>query len=128
VRLFSVRHEFPTEWAKFQSVKIGPATPNAKLVVPVQEEHFPFWSRGRLEVVKRLDLLAKTGDKSAKKIKEEVEITTHKPDKTESKQTLNSLTDIPLPKPPNKFTLQFTFDCNDNSMEDLWLAVTWGGE
>jgi len=78
--------------------------------------------------VKQVGLLTKTGDKSTKKTKEKVEITTHKPDRTESKQTLDNLTNIPLPQPPNTFTLQFTFAFNDNSMEDLWLAVTWGGE
>lgn len=33
-----------------------------------------------------------------------------------------SLTNIPLPPPTGSFTLYF----DGNSMEELWLAVTWG--
>ncbi|MCI0721216.1 MAG: insecticidal toxin protein [Acidobacteria bacterium] len=126
VRMFSVRHEFPTEWAKFKSVRLGGATQVAKLMLPVREEHFPFWSKGRLEVVKQVGILTRTGEKSAKKTKEELEITTHRPDGTTTKSTLQTLTDISIPKPPDKFTLKFTFDFNDNSMEDIWLALAWG--
>src|SRR5262249_30051510 len=43
VRLFSVRTEFPTEWAVFQG-----QTPDAgqrfKLSVNLRPEHYPFWS------------------------------------------------------------------------------------
>lgn len=126
VRLFSLRHEFPTEWAKFKSVQIGGAVPVAKLTLPIQEEHFPFWSKGRLETVRQVSVLTKTGEKSAKKIKEEVEIITRKPDGTTSQSTLQNLAEISIPKPPNRFTLKLTFDFNDNSMEDLWLALAWG--
>ena len=63
VRLFSIRHEFPTEWAKFQSAQLrDPTHPDApetaELTLNLREEHYPFWSQGRLEEVKRVDLLA----------------------------------------------------------------------
>jgi Tc toxin complex TcA C-terminal TcB-binding domain len=64
VRLFSIRHEFPTEWAKFQSAQLrDPTHPDApetaELTLNLREEHYPFWSRGRLQAmkVKRVDLL-----------------------------------------------------------------------
>jgi hypothetical protein len=124
VRLFSVRHEFPTEWAKFKGVQLGSATPAAELTLNIREEHYPFWSQGRLEAVKRADFFAKT-DKNS------VEVT-DKPDGTGNKDILKDpsfgdlragkLTNIPLPTPTGKFTVYF----NDNSMEDLWLALTWG--
>lgn len=38
VRLFSVRHEFPSEWAKFRSGK--------DLNIDIKPEHYPFWTRG----------------------------------------------------------------------------------
>ena len=59
VRLFSVRHEFPTEWAKFKSIEIEGET-TAILTLNIREEHYPFWSKSMLEAVKRLDLFAKT--------------------------------------------------------------------
>jgi len=124
VRLFSLRHEFPTEWAKFKSVKIEGETKLAELTLNLREEHYPFWSQGRLEAIKRVDLFAKTENT--------IEVT-DKADETGDKDTLvddaslgnlraGKLTNIPLPAPTGKFTLYF----NDNSMEDLWLAVAWG--
>jgi len=125
VRLFSLRHEFPSEWAKFEGVQLGAATPVAELTLDLREEHYPFWSQGRLEAVKRVDLYAKT-------TKNTVEIS-DKPDRTGNKDTLvkdtsldnlraGRLTNIPLPAPTGKFTLYV----NDNSMEDLWLVLAWG--
>jgi hypothetical protein len=46
VCLFSVRHEFPSQWAKFQSVTIGNATPTAQLQLTLVPELYPFWSQG----------------------------------------------------------------------------------
>ena len=46
VRLFSLRHDFPTEWAKFKSVSIGGGTPTAELSVAFRPEHYPFWAQG----------------------------------------------------------------------------------
>ncbi len=43
-RLFSVRHEFPSEWARFKATKPA-AGVKAKLELTLTEEHFPFWRR-----------------------------------------------------------------------------------
>jgi len=134
VRLFSMRHEFPTEWAKFKSVRLDElgAPDTAELSLDLREEHYSFWSQGRLKAVKGVALYAKTA-------KDGVEITykpPKKPDRTDDptakKYTLNDtslgdlragkLTNFPLPAPTGKFTLYF----NDNSMQDLWLALAWG--
>jgi hypothetical protein len=124
VRLFSLRHDFPSEWAKFKSVKIvGEAAP---LTLNLRPEHYPFWSQREKLEFKRVDLFAHT-------TKDKVEITSKKPDGAAILDTLTKdaslgnlkvgkLTNIPLPKPIGVFTLNF----NDNSMEDLWLAATWG--
>lgn len=42
VRLFSVRHEFPTEWPGF----IKSDSTEAKITSEIREEHFPYWSKG----------------------------------------------------------------------------------
>ena len=125
VRLFSVRHEFPSAWAKFTGVKIEGATQTAELTLELREEHYPYWSQGRLEAVKRVDVLTKT-------TKDSVEIT-DKADGTGNMDTLvkdsslgdlraGKLTNIPHPPPTGEVTLYF----NDNSMDDLWLAIIWG--
>ena len=129
VRLFSVRHEFPTEWAKLTSTTLTAAKPTAKLELDLREEHYPFWSKGRLDAVKSVDIFART-----KKTPLEASVTTTDDDGNET--TLKDafavdptlpgvkkcpLTNIPLPKPVGKFA----FDINDTSMDELWIAVAW---
>jgi hypothetical protein len=124
MRLFSVRHEFPTEWAKFKSVQIDAAShPVAELSLTLREEHYPYWSKNRLGRLAQMELFAKTAQGS-------VEIA-DQPDGTGNHDSLNvplgglrtgKLTNIRLPKPiDDKFSLYF----KTNSLEDLWLAVTW---
>ena len=127
VRLFSLRHEFPGEWAKFKSVQLKDTNTFAELTLDLREEHYPFWSQGRLNAIKRVDLFAKTTTDSVK--------ITDKPDGTGITETLvpdpslgnlraGTLVKIPLPAPIGKYTLYL----NDNLLEDLWLAVAWGSK
>jgi hypothetical protein len=124
MRLFSLRHEFPIEWAKFKRVKIEGETKTAELTLNLRDEHYPFWSKGRLKELKRVDLFARTDENSV--------VIADKTDGTGIKATLGKdasmgnlcsgkLTD-PLPAPIGEFTLYFI----NNSMEDLWMALTWG--
>ncbi len=124
VRLFSMRHEFPSAWAKFKHPKLEPAQ-FATLTLNLREEHYPFWSKGMLEAVKRLDLFAKTAKNSV--------TIADKLDRTAKKDALvkdlslgairaGKLANISLPAPIGEYSLHF----DDNSMDDLWLALTWG--
>ena len=61
VRLFSVRHEFPTEWATFKAAVIDGGHPTASLTLKLLPEHYPFWSKGRIGSLKSLELFADTG-------------------------------------------------------------------
>jgi hypothetical protein len=135
--LFSVRHEFPSQWAKFQSVTVGGATPTAELQLTLVPELYPFWSQGIV------------GSGSLKAVQFFAEMTPAdttpsinvygKADKSGNSDTLArdpllgnllaaSLTKItPLPAAITDATnppLTVYFD--NNSMEDLWLAITWG--
>jgi len=131
VRLFSIRHEFPTEWAKFKSAKLPAKTSTAELTLNLLSAHYPFWSQGTLEAIKRVDVFAKT-----KEITVDITIA-DKPDLSDltvKTDTLSkkgptfgelcagNLTNISLPQPLGKFTLYF----NHNSMDNLWLALAWG--
>lgn len=132
VRLFSVRHEFPSEWAKFKSVKIEGATKVAALTLNFRDEHYPFWSKGLLKALKRVDLFAKpTKDTkptitASNKLTDEPVGTTKEDSMTNDTSfgglRVGKLTNVPLPAPTGTLTLYF----NDNSMEDLWLALAWG--
>jgi Tc toxin complex TcA C-terminal TcB-binding domain len=138
VRLFSARHEFPTEWARFKSVQIGSATNAAELTLRLREEHYPFWSRGRVEVTKRVDLFAR----ATKDTKNEIGVSSQLDNAGDLDSTVKDnmvkdpafpglrvgkLDKVPLPKsihsaPEEKFTIFL----DDNSMGDLWIALYWG--
>lgn len=122
MRLFSLRHEFPIEWAKFKRVKIEGETKTAELTLNLREEHYPFWSKGRL--LKGVDQFARTDENSV--------VIADKADGTGIRATLGKepsmgnlcagkLTD-PLPAAIGEFTMYFI----NNSMEDFWIVLTWG--
>lgn len=125
VRLFSVRHEFSTEWARFKHVQIQGTTTAADLTLNLREEHYPYWSKGRLEAVKRADFFAKSAGNNVK--------VTYRADATTNESTLvkdnalgsflvGKITGSPLPPPTGPFTLSF----DNNGLEELWVALSWG--
>jgi hypothetical protein len=137
--LFSVRHDFAAQWAKFKSVTIAAGTPTAELQLDLVEELYPYWTQGapgsaqKPITLKAVELFAElpAGD-SATSI-----AITAKADGTGNKDTLvlspqfgamlaGSVAKIPLPAavtdaahPP--LTLYF----DHNQMKDLWIALTW---
>ncbi|MBK6612849.1 MAG: insecticidal toxin protein [Ottowia sp.] len=62
VRLFSLRNEFPTEWARFQND--APVDGFHALKLRLRKEHFPFWNQARLKSSEpsRIDFLARSRD------------------------------------------------------------------
>jgi len=127
VRLFSVRQEFPSEWAKLKSGGLANHPSPWPLTLVLREEHYPFWSRGNLEAIKRVDLYARTAKPS-------VDVTAQ-PDGSGPKDTLLpdvslgnlrvgtlDLDHLALKKPTGTLTLYL----NDLTMTDLWLGVSWG--
>jgi hypothetical protein len=125
VRLFSLRHEFPTEWAKF----IRADNTEAKITLEIREEHFPYWSKGWLGTIKSVDIFARD-DQNSKGFSFPThtgsgELITYNLDGTKKPAVpLQALTDIRLP--PERFTLKIILDFENKSMEDLWLALAWG--
>lgn len=132
VRLFSVRHEFPTEWAKFQSQASVPGQ-RFELTLNLQEEYYPFWSRGRLNSVTRVDILARS---TVTPIPGSMDVAdkADKNDGTAEKDSLvkdaalgnllvGKLANVGLPAKPVG-ELKLFLDAK--AMSDLWIAVTWG--
>jgi hypothetical protein len=131
VRLFSMRHEFPTEWAQFTN-----QTPSAgrryELAVKLRPEHFPFWSQSLLNSVVRVDLFAQsTEDPVAGPITVADSPDARPPDQDTLTETpsldhmlVGKLDQVPLPdKPIGDLKLYF----DDNQLSDLWIALTWSG-
>lgn len=142
VRLFSIRHDFPTEWAKFKS-KQGAND----LVLKLKPEHYPLWARGAgpktaraasavdfasevilfasisgEEGISPTSVTVKTSDAQGRACEAALA-----PDPIEENLLMGSLelTD-PDPDPISmdangEWTLSL-----ETSIEDLWIAVGWG--
>lgn len=125
VRLFSARHDFPMDWAKFKSASLSSASPTAPLTLTLREEHYPFWSAGHVQEVRRLDLFAET-EKNTVTVSDGPDGTGNKDtlvkDRSMGDLRIGKLTNVPLPAPIGPFTL----NVDDNSMSDLWLTLSWG--
>lgn len=140
VRLFSIRHEFPTEWAKFRTAS---KTPTAGLSLTLQPEHFPFWAKEWLQKgsITALALFAEDSnvtinvyDTPDKPPSGNADVLARNP--ALGKLLSGHLVKIGAPKNKNiqditdfsmapRQALNLYFE--DNSMRDLWLAVTWKG-
>jgi hypothetical protein len=124
-QLLSVRHDFSSEWAQFKQAVIA-AGGAASLSLPLAEEHYPFWARGKIGTVEGLVLVADT-DKPSVKVYPNAN-GTGQPDLLERDPSrgdlrIGSLASVPLPAPTGRFDLHL----NDNSMRELWILLTWKG-
>jgi hypothetical protein len=140
VRLFSIRHEFPTEWAKFRSAKIEGDEKIAELAWTLREDHLPLWSKGRLKSLRSGTIFAKTSKASINVTEkaygsgEEVTFITLNKNPSFGDLLVGTLKEIPLPTTvedtvyPQTVEFKFKLNFDDNTMEDLWLAVTWEGK
>ncbi len=125
-RLFSVRHDFPDAWARFQGQPIDAGERHA-LTLDFRPEHYPFWSQGRLNHVDGIMLFAR-GTQTALPI-----FGSQDANDSDTSATLTSdpalgnllagdLTDAALPdRPDGEVTLFF----EDPDMTDLWVTVIW---
>jgi len=124
-RLFSIRHEFPNEWEKFKSVKFDENIKFAELNLPLREEHYPFWSKGSLNVVREVKVFARS-DKNTITLRPAANDNTKEDVLSEDKSVgglkAGKLDKIPLPNPVGAASLFM----DDNNMSDLWITVAWG--
>jgi hypothetical protein len=122
VRLFSIRHEFPTAWAKFKNIQLAGAITRAELALTLRAEHYPFWSQGLPITLHQVTFFAQTTSSVTLS-----DSTGTQKDPLVLDTTLNlrvaPLHNIqPLPAALGTFTIYL----DNNSLDDLWLAVTWG--
>lgn len=135
VRLLSVRREFPVEWARFKAINLDQQDGPAELAFTLREEHYPFWAKalGAIDLG-AVTLYAEPGLNPPTSIKvydtadpleepPEPPITTY--DELTPDPSLGgvlagklSVVSVGATGPANLY-----FD--DNSMRDLWIALTW---
>lgn len=117
VCLYSVRHDFPSAWAKFQST--------SALSLGLTEELYPFWSQGKTIGIKGVEFFA---EMSTAKTTVTMTDTNGKQYTLAANPAMGGLLvgslNKPFPPAVSDAALSLTFDAN--SMEDLWLAITWG--
>jgi hypothetical protein len=135
VRLFSVRHEFPSQWAKFRSVTPQPNL-GAELQLTLAPELYPFWSQGivgggPLKAVEFFARMPRAAAAATVSMSDKADMSGDKDNLVKNPLLGNLLTGglnkITLPAAVTDAThppLTLYFD--NNSMEDLWLAITWG--
>jgi hypothetical protein len=131
VRLFSLRHDFPTEWARFTASALS-AEGVAPLTVPLRAEHYPYWAGAASPIALRhIEVYAASGTTGALSIFDDAAATVKRVDLAVD-NTLGGLLYGPLPAPPPApqnlpdAVGAFTWYLNDTSITDLWLALTWG--
>ena len=136
VCLFSVRHDFPSQWAKFQSTTIAAATPTAELQLTLVPELYPFWAQGIVgsNPVKALEFFAEMPTSSSTatiNINSKADLSGNNYTLAKNPLLNNLLTgSLPPAALPAAITdathppLTLYFD--NNSMDDLWLTITWG--
>jgi hypothetical protein len=131
MRLFSVRQEFPAEWARF-TTQVPPVNHRYKLKLNLRPEHYPFWSQGRLKAVKRVDILARS---TVTPVPGSADIA-DKADRNDAAANSDTLTKdvglggllvgkftkIALPTPEG----DLSFFVDDKALGDLWIGLTWG--
>jgi hypothetical protein len=135
-RLLSVRHDFPTDWAKFRGVTLAAGTPTASLSLTLLPQHYPFWAQGIVGTKPLIDVAIfaepRPGDTATS-----INLYDHA-DKSGQSDALSknptfgnlfagSLKNIARPAaitdsshPP----LSLFFD--DNNLSDVWVVLTWG--
>ncbi|NTU81512.1 MAG: insecticidal toxin protein [Chloroflexales bacterium] len=132
VRLFALRHEFPGEWARFLA-ETPTAERRARLALTLREEHYPFWARGRLERVARVDLMARSARETIPATLTVADRVSDDPDAATTEELVKaaslgnmlvgSLATITAAAAP---TGAFELFFEDNALTDLWVAITWG--
>ena len=126
IRLFSLRHEFPTEWAKFQSQPLIP-TQRFELAITLRPEHYPFWSQGRLNNIVRVEIVARSTQGSMDIFdKADTADKTKKGILTKEEAMGNLLRGQLTTGLPAKPVGELRLFVETKEMADVWIAVTWG--
>jgi hypothetical protein len=127
VRLLSLRHDFPTEWAKLRSSNL-PSGSRVPIAIVLRPEHYPIWARGRLSAMKGITVFARSTRPSIEvRISGEAREPRLRDGELAQTPNLPGLLSAvfmgtPLPGPLGSFTIEL----GDTAIEDLWLAIAWG--
>jgi receptor-binding and translocation channel-forming TcA subunit of Tc toxin len=147
-RLLSVRHEFPTAWARLTAGTAGDGTaghPRSELTVALRREHYPFFAGAGPDALVSLDLVARPRDPATRSLEvADRAVDTGNPAEPTRRLTLSRRTELgdhllrgTLPRrpingapgweelPPPVGSVSLYLDHND--LDDLYLLLRWQG-
>ncbi len=136
VRLFSLRHEFPSDWAKFRAAAANTPAPLSFTLWP---QHFPFWAGKVVSslTVKGMEFFAEMTaptpnpvslSATAAGLAVPASCDTLNPNPNLNHLMTGTLAVVPVPTvadPTQPAPAPYTLFCGNNAMNDLWMAVTW---
>lgn len=126
VRLFSIREEFPSEWAKFLGAPAG-ANGKFQLSLELAKEHFPLWSKDRLGPMKAMQLWARRSNGAPGAPLQARLIAGANaafPLQGDATDLLVAGAVAPGELPGNAIG-EHKFEFSDKELRDLWVAVQW---
>lgn len=124
-RLLSVRQDFPDSWTAFQNTT---RDGRAALTVTLRDEHYPYWSQGRVRTVHGVELLARpASDATAIDVFYGVDDGAPHDALTADPSVAPLLRGAlaHLDSPPAVGDVKVYFD-DPSAVSELWLIVTWG--
>ena len=118
-----MRHEFPSEWARFQRAQVAPGQP-ASLAFELKDEHFPYRMQGAFVNAKRLHLFGRT---KAQQIAVELVRGATSVGATTLANGEGVLVPAPQLGKPGSFDPRGSFELrfDTTEFEDLWVVVDW---
>ncbi len=134
VKVFSLRHDFPTEWAQFKTAQANTAQ-RCELRLSLKPEHFPFWAAPFLghSATESTIFIDSVGTPSIMLYKSssppgnpaiEVKDTAVKVPGTGEKYHSGSLTEVGPVTTQGDWVVYF--DVTDrNQIKDVWLSIKW---
>jgi hypothetical protein len=133
-RLFSVREEFPSEWAAFKRAQVDAAV-GTPIKLTFRAEHYPYWSQSHLAKVNRLDVYARSAADVEVKPNagvDKIKLATKDGKDVKEKLWFSTLPVTALAAPVADLELSvfptLPPKTTENPITDLWIAVNWGGE
>ena len=131
VRLFSVRHEFPSEWARFLSQEPSQSQ-RFEFSLDLEPEHYPFWSRDRLGGSPHVELLARSPENTitifaeAEDSENDSSSTTDQDALTKDQRMGGLLRGTLKNGVPDTPAGKLRVFLSTKSISEMWLAVQWG--
>jgi hypothetical protein len=130
VRLLSLRHDFPTEWAQFTGAAITAQAPTAALKLALGEALYPFWSTtvGTVSTM-RASVFVRPAATNKPPVTVYADAAATQKLAAIDAATMDGLYfgDLPAPSLPAA-TGPLAYYLDDNTMQDAWILLTWGAE